>query len=64
VSLAIQIAVLTVPPLATTFAVTMISPGDWLVMGVASIALFAIMKSLNPLLDKFGPEYSDQKSGK
>jgi len=62
VSFVIQIAVLTVPPLASTFAVTMITWSDWLVMGVASSLLFVIMKVLNPLLDKFGPEYSDQKA--
>jgi len=63
-SLLIQIAVLTVPPLASTFAVTSISWEDWLIMGGASIALFGIMKLLNPLLDHFGPEYADQKPGK
>jgi len=60
-SLVIQIAVLVVPPLASTFSVTMISGEDWLVMIGASLALFVIMKLLNPLLDKFGPEYADQK---
>ena len=62
VSLAIQIVVLMVPPLASTFSVTMIAPQDWLVMIGASAALFGIMKLLNPLLDKFGPEYADQKA--
>lgn len=62
VSLVIQIAVLTVPPLASTFAVTLIAPQDWLIMIGAGAALFVIMKLLNPLLDKFGPEYSDQKA--
>ena len=61
-SLAIQIAVLTVPPLASTFAVTGVSPEHWFIIAGASLVLFVIMKSLNPLLDKFGPEYSDQKA--
>ncbi len=63
-SLLIQVAVLFIPPLASTFAVTNISWEDWLIMIGASVALFGIMKALNPLLDHFGPEYADQKPGK
>jgi Ca2+-transporting ATPase len=62
VSLGIQVAVLFVPPFANTFAVTGVSWEHWLLIAGASIVLFVIMKSLNPLFDKFGPEYADQKA--
>jgi Ca2+-transporting ATPase len=62
VSLGIQVAVLFVPPFAAIFAVTGVSWEHWLFIAGASVVLFVIMKSLNPLFDRFGPEYADQKA--
>jgi Ca2+-transporting ATPase len=64
VSLAIQVAVLYVPSLANTFAVTGVAWEHWVLIAGASIVLFVMMKALNPLFDKFGPEYAEQKASK
>ena len=61
VSLVIQLVVLFVPGFAQVFAVTGVGWEHWLLMAGASVVLFGIMKALNPLFDRFGPEYADQK---
>ena len=58
VSLFIQVLVLYVPALATLFTVQPIAWYDWLIIAGASVGLFAIMKLLNPVLDRVGPEYA------
>jgi Ca2+-transporting ATPase len=55
-SLALQLAVLYVPPLARLFGVGPISGQNWLIIAVGSVGLFIIMKVLNPLLDRWMPE--------
>ncbi|HKX72463.1 MAG TPA: cation-translocating P-type ATPase [Candidatus Saccharimonadales bacterium] len=64
VSLLIQVSILYVPFLANTFNVTPISGIDWLIIAGASLVLFAIMKMLNPLLDRIGPEYAGPEPSK
>ncbi len=59
VSLVIQIALLYVPGLGGIFDVTAISWEQWLIIAGISIVLFGIMKLLNPVLDRIGPEYAD-----
>lgn len=58
VSMLIQLSILYIPFLANTFNVQPISGFDWLVIAGVSVVLFAIMKLLNPLLDRIGPEYA------
>jgi Ca2+-transporting ATPase len=59
VSILIQVAILYIPFFADTFSVKPISITDWLIIIGASVALFVIMKLLNPLLDRVvGPEYA------
>lgn len=55
-SLALQFAVLYIKPLAESFEVGPLSSHDWVIMAAGSIMLFVIMKALNPLFDKIGPE--------
>lgn len=55
-SLLLQLAVLYVPFMASYFSVGPLSAHDWVFMTVGAITLFAIMKVLNPLFDRFGPE--------
>lgn len=55
-SLAIQLAILYVPPLANLFLVQPISGFDWLLIVGGSVVLFIAMKLLNPIFDLFGPE--------
>lgn len=62
VSLAIQLAILYVPPLAQIFTVTPITGMDWLIIAGGSVALFVIMKLLNPVFDLIGPENKPLKS--
>ncbi len=59
VSIGIQLAIVYLPPLANLFKVTPISGLDWLVILAGMLGLFGVMKLLNPLFDKFGPEYGD-----
>lgn len=64
VSLAIQVAILYVPFLADLFNVTPIGLMDWAIIIGMSLALFGMMKLLNPLFNVVGPEYagpSEQK---
>ena len=58
VSMLIQLSILYIPFLANTFNVQPISGTDWLLIAGISVVLFAIMKLLNPLLDRIGPEYA------
>ncbi len=51
-SLALQLAVLYAPGLAKYFDVGPLNAHDWSIMIAGSIALFVIMKLLNPILDK------------
>jgi Ca2+-transporting ATPase len=55
-SLIIQLVIIYWPPLATIFKVQPIEAIDWIMIIVGSIALFIIMKLLNPLFDRIGPE--------
>lgn len=55
-SMAIQLAILYIPPFANLFNVTPITGLDWLMIAGGSVALFVIMKLLNPLFDLIGPE--------
>jgi Ca2+-transporting ATPase len=55
-SLIIQLVIIYWPPLATIFKVQPIEAIDWIMIVVGSIALFIIMKLLNPLFDRIGPE--------
>ncbi len=59
VSLAIQAMVLYIPALADVFDVMGVAWYHWAIIGVAALALFGIMKVLNPLFDRIGPEYAD-----
>lgn len=60
VSILIQVAILYIPFFADIFSVKPISATDWLIIIGASLALFVIMKLLNPLLDRVvGLEYAD-----
>ncbi len=54
-SLLIQLAVLYLPFLSGYFKVGPLSLHDWAFMLFGSIALFLVMKLLNPILDKFSP---------
>ncbi|HET9412049.1 MAG TPA: cation-translocating P-type ATPase [Candidatus Saccharimonadales bacterium] len=58
VSLGLQVAILYIPFTASIFNVTPISAGNWLIIIGLSLAMFAIMKLLNPVLDRIGPEYA------
>lgn len=58
-SILIQVVILYVPPLASIFTVGPINATDWLITAGASVGLFVIMKLLNPVLDRVGPEYAD-----
>ena len=51
-SIALQFAVLYVPALAKIFNVGPLNTHDWVIMIACSIGLFAIMKLMNPVLDK------------
>jgi Ca2+-transporting ATPase len=61
-SMLIQLSILYVPFLASTFNVQPIAGTDWLIIAGVSVVLFAIMKLLNPLLDRIGPEYAPEKA--
>ncbi len=50
-SVLMQLSVLYIPYLANYFGVVPISATDWLFMGVGSVILLVVMKSLNPVLD-------------
>lgn len=52
ISLALQFAVLYVPAFAKYFEVGPLSAHDWVFMAIGSVALFVIMKLINPILDK------------
>lgn len=57
ISVILQFAVLYIPFMANYFGVIALSSHDWVFMVVGSISLFAIMKLLNPVLDRIaGPE--------
>ncbi|MEK7471770.1 MAG: cation-translocating P-type ATPase, partial [Patescibacteria group bacterium] len=56
-SFILQFAVLYVPFMASYFTVGPLSPHDWVFMAIGSVALFVIMKVLNPFFDRFGPEH-------
>ncbi|MGH7196814.1 MAG: cation-translocating P-type ATPase [Candidatus Saccharimonadales bacterium] len=62
VSLLLQVALIYFPPLANIFKVMPVSALDWLMIAGGSVALFAIMKLLNPLFDFIGPENPLPKS--
>ncbi len=51
-SIALQFAVLYIPAFANVFNVGPLNSHDWVIMIVCSIALFVIMKLLNPVLDR------------
>lgn len=56
-SFALQFAVLYIPAFAKYFEVGPLSSHDWIFMAVGSVALFVIMKLLNPIFDRIvGPE--------
>lgn len=55
-SFILQFAVLYVGPMADYFEVGPLSAHDWIFMVLGSAALFIMMKSLNPLFDRLGPE--------
>lgn len=55
ISLAMQVAIIYVPPLANSFNVGPISAHDWLIMAIGSIVLFATMKLMNPILNRLMP---------
>lgn len=55
-SLAIQLAILYIPPAAQLFGVQPIGAKDWLFIAVGSVVLFGAMKLVNPMLDFIGPE--------
>lgn len=55
-SVGLQMMLLYIPPIADIFGVEPISGAAWLFIIVVSFALFAIMKMLNPLLDRWSPE--------
>ncbi len=57
-SLVLQIGVLYFGPLARSFNVGPLQAHDWYIMIGCSIALFIIMKLLNPVFDLIGPEHS------
>ncbi len=52
ISFALQFAVLYIPALAKYFEVGPLSAHDWVFMVTGSVALFVIMKLLNPIFDK------------
>lgn len=52
ISIALQFAVLYIPPLAEYFDVGPLSGHDWVFMVVGSLLLFFIMKMINPVLDR------------
>jgi Ca2+-transporting ATPase len=56
ISVALQFAVLYVPFMADYFEVGTLSSHDWLFMLGGSLGLFAVMKLLNPVLDRVGIE--------
>lgn len=62
ISLGIQLAILYVPALANIFSVTPITGLDWLIIAGGSVALFIVMKLLNPLFDLIGPENKPVKN--
>lgn len=56
-SIALQFAVLYIPSFAKYFEVGPLSAHDWVFMVCGSVALFVIMKILNPIFDRtIGPE--------
>ncbi len=59
-SMLIQIVIIYTPPLAAIFNVTPIGPESWLTIAIGAIALFIIMKLLNPLFDLIGPENQEK----
>jgi Ca2+-transporting ATPase len=56
VSIFIQLAIVYITPLAELFKVQPISAANWLFISIGAVALFVVMKLVNPLLDRFGPE--------
>ena len=58
VSLAIQVAIFYIPFTASVFNVTPISLENWGIIIGFSVVMFGIMKVLNPVLERVGPEYA------
>ena len=52
ISVALQLAVLYVPGIADYFEVGPLSAHDWIFMAIGSVALFVMMKLINPVLDR------------
>lgn len=63
VSVVLQAVLLYLPSLAAIFDVQSVGWQHWLFIGGISLALFAIMKVLNPVFDIIGPEYANKKEG-